>query len=82
MQSFAFDDLVISHLFFRVNTTKTADKPVNPPKITSLTVETYGVDYGMPETQKPFDYYSYMMQQYYNSSNVGGTSGTYSTGNQ
>ena len=64
------------------DTTKTADKPVNPPKITSLTVETYGVDYGMPETQKPFDYYSYMMQQYYNSSNVGGTSGTYSTGNQ
>ena len=64
------------------DTTKTADKPVNPPKITSLTVETYGVDYGMPETQKPFDYYSYMMQQYYNSSNVGGTSGTYSAGNQ
>ena len=64
------------------DTSKTADKPVNPPKITSLTVETYGVDYGMPETQKPFDYYSYMMQQYYNSSNVGGTSGTYSTGNQ
>ena len=64
------------------DTSKTADKPVNPPKITSLTVETYGADYGMPETQKPFDYYSYMMQQYYNSSNVGGTSGSYSTGNQ
>ena len=62
------------------DTTKTADKPVNPPKITSITIDTYGVDYGMPETQKPFDYYSYMMQQYYNSSNVGGTSGTYSTG--
>lgn len=62
------------------DTTKTADKPVNPPKITSLTVNTYGADYGMPETQKPFDYYSYMMQQYYNSSNIGGTSGSYSTG--
>ncbi len=53
------------------DTTKTADKPVNPPKITSITVDTYGVDYGMPETQKPFDYYSYMMQQYYGSSNIG-----------
>ena len=59
------------------DTTKTADKPVNPPKITSLTVETYGADYGMPETQKPFDYYSYMMQQYYNSSNVGGATGSF-----
>ena len=60
------------------DTTKTADKPVNPPKITSITINTYGADYGMPETQKPFDYYSYMMQQYYGSSNIGGTSGSYS----
>lgn len=38
--------------------------PVNPPKITSLKVETNGVDYGMPETLEPFDYMSWMYKQY------------------
>ena len=38
--------------------------PVNPPKITSLKVETYGVDYGLPETLTPFDYMSWMYKQY------------------
>lgn len=38
--------------------------PVNPPKITSLTVETFGVDYGLPETLEPFDYMSWMYKQY------------------
>lgn len=38
--------------------------PVNPPKITSLRVETYGVDYGLPETLEPFDAMSWMYQQY------------------
>ena len=38
--------------------------PVNPPKITSLKVETFGVDYGLPETLTPFDYMSWMYQQY------------------
>ena len=33
--------------------------PVNPVKITSVQVETYGVDYGMPETLTPFDYTSW-----------------------
>ena len=42
-----------------------ADKPVNPPVIKAVTVDTKGVDYGDPETVEPFDYYSYMMQQYY-----------------
>ncbi len=41
------------------------DKPVEPPVITSIRVETFGVDYGKPETLEPFDYYSWMMQQYY-----------------
>lgn len=45
----------------------TADRPVNPPVITSIRVDTKGVDYGMPETLEPFDYNSYMMQQYYGS---------------
>ncbi|MBO6243049.1 MAG: peptidylprolyl isomerase [Clostridia bacterium] len=38
--------------------------PVNPPKITSLKVETYGVDYGLPETLTPFDYMSWLYKQY------------------
>ena len=45
----------------------TADRPVNPPVIKSIRVDTKGVDYGMPETLEPFDYNSYMMQQYYSS---------------
>ncbi len=42
----------------------TADKPVNPPVIKSIRVETYGVDYGKPETQEPFDYSAYLQSQY------------------
>ncbi len=41
------------------------DTPVDPPVITSIRVETYGVDYGEPETLEPFDYYTWLMQQYY-----------------
>ena len=37
------------------------DKPVNPPVIKSVTVETFGVDYGIPETQDAFD-----IQKYFN----------------
>ena len=45
------------------NETKT-EKPVNPPVIEKITVDTFGVDYGYPETQDAFDYTSYLMQQY------------------
>lgn len=38
--------------------------PVNPPKITSIRVETNGVDYGLPETLTPFDYTSWLYRQY------------------
>ena len=38
--------------------------PVNPPKITSLKVETNGVDYGLPEILEPFDYMTWMYKQY------------------
>ena len=38
--------------------------PVNAPKITSIRVETYGVDYGLPETLTPFDYTSWFYKQY------------------
>ena len=41
-----------------------SDTPVEKPVITSITVETYGVDYGIPETLDVFDYYSWLMQQY------------------
>lgn len=42
----------------------TADRPINPPVIKSIKVETFGFDYKKPETMEPFDYYSYMMSQY------------------
>ena len=41
------------------------DMPIDPPVITSIRVDTHGVDYGKPKTQEPFVYYSYMMRQYY-----------------
>ena len=44
--------------------TEGVDKPVNPPVITSITVETFGVDYGMPELQDAFDVQNWLMQRY------------------
>lgn len=41
-----------------------SDKPVNPPVITSIRVETFDTEYGLPETLEPFDYTSWMMKQY------------------
>lgn len=41
-----------------------ASTPVTAPVITSIKVETNGIDYGMPETMEPFDYSSYMNQLY------------------
>jgi peptidyl-prolyl cis-trans isomerase B (cyclophilin B) len=41
-----------------------ADKPKKDVVIESISVETYGADYGMPETMDVFDYYSWLMQQY------------------
>ena len=38
--------------------------PVNPPVITSIRVETNEIDYGLPETLTPFDYMSWLYQQY------------------
>ena len=45
------------------------DRPVNPPVIKSITVDTFGVKYKEPKTLEPFDYYSYIMQQYYSDYN-------------
>ncbi len=44
--------------------TLTADMPINKPVITSITIETYGVDYKEPKTLEPFNYYNYLMQYY------------------
>lgn len=44
-------------------TTQT-DMPVNKPVIESVTVETFGKDYGYPETLAPFDYTEYIMSLY------------------
>lgn len=38
--------------------------PVDAPKVTSIRVETYGIDYGLPETLTPFDYTSWLYKQY------------------
>ena len=38
--------------------------PVNPPKVTSIRVETYGIDYELPNTLTPFDYTSWLYKQY------------------
>ena len=45
--------------------TSTTTKPVNPPVIKSMTVETFGVEYGEPETKERFDVNSFLMQKLY-----------------
>lgn len=47
----------------------TADMPKNKPVITSITVETYGINYGEPKTVEPFNYYNYLMKYYGSSLN-------------
>ena len=42
--------------------TTTTTKPVNPPVIKSITVDTLGVNYGEPETHETFDVNSFIMQ--------------------
>lgn len=56
------------------NATEGLNKPVNPPVITSISVETYGIDYGEPKTVEPFNYYDWLMK-YYGSNLNGMTSG-------
>ncbi|MGN1269688.1 MAG: peptidylprolyl isomerase [Clostridia bacterium] len=41
-----------------------SDKPKKAPVIKSITVETYGIDYGIPKTVEVFDYNAWLMQQY------------------
>lgn len=44
--------------------TEGLNKPVDPPVISSLSVETFGVDYGVPETHDAFNYTNYINQLY------------------
>ena len=41
-----------------------SDRPVNPPAIKSMKVETFGVDYGEPVTTEPFDYVNWIYSNY------------------
>lgn len=41
-----------------------ASTPVNPPVITSVKVDTFGVNYGEPETIEPFNYSDWLYKQY------------------
>lgn len=45
--------------------TSETTKPVNPPVINSITVDTFGVEYGEPETHETFDVNSFIMQKLY-----------------
>ena len=44
--------------------TSETDTPVNKPVIESVTVETFGREFGDPQTLEPFDYTSYLMKLY------------------
>ena len=46
-----------------------SDTPKKEIKIKSVTVETYGIDYGIPETHDVFDAYSWLLKQYYGITN-------------
>ena len=45
---------------------KTSEKstPVEDVKISKITVDTFGIDYGMPKILKPFDYSAWMSEAY------------------
>ena len=46
------------------SSTSEVSTPVNAPKVTSIRVDTFGIDYGMPDTLTPFDYTSWLYKQY------------------
>ena len=54
------------------SSSKEKSTPVNDVIISKVSVETYGVDYGMPETHEAFNYSQYLyklMSQYYSNGN-------------
>jgi len=40
------------------------DRPLDEQKMVKVTVETFGIDYGVPQTNDVFDAYAWMLQQY------------------
>ena len=46
------------------NVSEEVSSPVNDVKISSMTVETYGIDYGMPKTLEPFNYTKWLYSLY------------------
>ncbi len=44
------------------STSSESSTPVNPPVIKSMTVETNGIDFGLPQTLEPFDFMSWFSQ--------------------
>lgn len=46
------------------STSSEVSTPVNDVKISSVSVETYGVDYGMPKILKPFNYMKWLYSTY------------------
>lgn len=46
------------------NTNTEASKPKKDVKISSITVDTYGDDYGMPETMEPFNFQEWINKMY------------------
>ena len=51
-------------------TTQEQSTPVNPPVIKSIRVETFGIDYGEPETLEPFNYTQWLMNYYQGSGDI------------
>ena len=45
--------------------TSETTKPVNPPVIKNMSVETFGTKYGEPETHKTFDVQKFLMEKLY-----------------
>jgi len=64
------EGLDIVHNIENVEVEKTEEEgdeestPVSDIILKSVTVETFGVDYGMPDTVEPFNYYNWLMKQY------------------
>lgn len=46
------------------SSTAEVSKPVNDVKISSITVDTFGIDYGMPKTLSVFNYMKWLYSMY------------------
>lgn len=57
-------DVVTRQADEETGSTEGLDRPVNPPVITSIRVETFGINYGEPIRIELFDYYAWFKQQY------------------